>query len=83
MRDYMAARDRGLSRDEALRVAAEAHAARYGGARVATRHAPHDSAGDQLWRKVLRLHYPDWPPDMPFTDSSHVPPIAASKDAAA
>ncbi len=83
MRDYMAARDRGLSRDEALRAAVEAHVARYGGARVTTRHVAHDSPGDQLWRKVQRLHYPDWPADMPFTNGSEVPPIAVSKDAAA
>ena len=83
MRDYMAARDRGLSRDDALRAAAEAHATRYGSARATTRHAPHDSPGDQLWRKVLRLHYSDWPDDMPFTDGSRVPPIVVSKDAAA
>jgi hypothetical protein len=83
MRDYMAARDRGLSRDEALRVAVEAHAARYGAGRATTRHVTHDAPGDQLWRKVQRLHYPDWPSDMPFTDGSRVPPIAISKDAAA
>jgi hypothetical protein len=83
LRDYMAARDRGLSRDEALRIAVEAHAARYGNGRATTRHVMHDSPGDQLWRKVHRLHYPDWPADMPFTDGSQVPPIAVSKDAAA
>ena len=66
MRDYMAARDRGLSRDAALRAAVEAHAARYGPALATTRHVPHDSPGDRLWRAVRQRHYPDWPDDSPL-----------------
>jgi hypothetical protein len=83
MRDYMAARDRGLSRDEALRAAVEAHVSRYGAALATTRHVPHDGPGDQLWHMVKTLHYPDWPDDLPFTDGSRVLPITVSKVAAA
>jgi hypothetical protein len=83
MRDYMAARDRGLSRDAALRAAVEAHVSRYGPGLATTRHVPHDGPGDQLWRTVRQRHYPEWPDDLPFTEGSCVPAISVSKDAAA
>ena len=83
MRDYVAARDRGLSRDEALRAAAEGHVARYGAALATTRHVPHHGCGDQLWRTVRQRHYPGWPDDLPFTDGSRVLPIDTADDATA
>jgi hypothetical protein len=67
MGDYVAARDRGLPADDALREAVQTHADTYGDAFVSTRCAPHDGPGDRLWRKVEEIHYPGRTGMLPYS----------------
>lgn len=80
--DYITARDEGLSMEQALRLAAERHAETYGDDFVITRQEPHETPGDLLWQKTERLHYPDRPPPIPYTQATlATPPIRKVKPA--
>jgi hypothetical protein len=70
MRNYIAARDRGLALDDALREAVSTYAACHGIELATTRLQPNASSGDVLWQTVRHAHYPDWPEDFPFTSTT-------------
>jgi len=70
IRDYVAARDRGLECYPALAEAVGTYASRHGTSCVTTRQTVHDTNGDKLWKSIRDSHYLDWPADFAYSESN-------------
>ncbi len=83
IRGYIAARDRGLGRDAALRETVNAYWVRYGADFATTRMVAHDSDADRLWQAIAQEFYAGAPPSFPFTAGTlAIPPLSIDDGAA-
>jgi hypothetical protein len=77
--DYIAARDRGETLQDALCSAADAFARRYGRGLVSSRRNPPENLAGMLWRETRKHRYPDWPDDYPYSPVLRTSDVPSAK----